>query len=76
MSWCLALQNDFATTDPNGSPGAVPSTENVAVAAMIHPQSGTESGTYFARCEPRGQHWEGEAACEPGSPRVASRAGS
>jgi hypothetical protein len=69
-------QNDLATTDLNGSPGAVPSTENLAVAVMIHPESGTESGTHFARCEPRAHQWEGEAPSESGRPRVASRAGS
>jgi energy-coupling factor transporter ATP-binding protein EcfA2 len=36
-------QNDLETTDANGSPGALRSTENVGVAAMIHPESGTES---------------------------------
>ena len=59
-------QKDLATTDANGSPCAVPSTENVGVAAMIHPESGTESDMVQSGVTPAIV----AGVCDPGVPRT------
>ena len=60
----VGAQNEFATTNPNGSSGALRSPEELAVGAMMLPESGTESDMVQSEVTPTIV----AGVCDPGIP--------